>query len=244
MFGKMELEEFRRQFMEELRQNAQAENTGLKEQFINKTLDELETIGDLNGPIPMPINMRGSNNRIMAFDAYAYDEADSSLVMIAFEFNENDNETVSLTNSRIDEICRHITSFLDESVNGSIRKYVKEDTSPAAVHIAKEFNDKIGTGAGMYSSEVLRFKLYIITNSVLSKSVKDITQEDFLGRPVTLNIWTLERFFQSYVSDSSEILEFDTQDFGCEGIQYLKANLGENKKGSSCILCDSIIESA
>ena len=45
-----------------------------------------------------------------------------------------------------------------------------------------------------------------------------------------LNIWTLERIFQTFVSDTSEIVEFDTQDFGCDGIQYLKADLGEQSE--------------
>ena len=58
--------------------------------------------------------------------------------------------------------------------------------------------------------------------------MKNVSQEDFLERPVELNIWTLERLFQTFMSDASEIVEFDTKDFDCEGIQYLKADLGDS----------------
>ena len=42
--------------------------------------------------MPMSIEMKGRRGRIMSFDAYAYDEADGALVMIASDFvNEIDN---------------------------------------------------------------------------------------------------------------------------------------------------------
>ena len=102
------------------------------------------------------------------------------------------------------------------------------DDSDPAILVAKEFRKRIGKS--MFETEILRFKFYILSNSVLSKQVKSIAQEDFLERPVELNIWTLERIFQTFVSDTSEIVEFDTQDFGCDGIQYLKADLGEESE--------------
>ena len=82
----------------------------------------------------------------------------------------------------------------------------------------------------MLDTEILRFKFYILSDSVLSKQVKSIAQEDFEGRPVELNIWTLERIFQTFQSDASEIVEFDTAEFGCDGIQYLKADLGDESE--------------
>ena len=56
--------------------------------------------------------------------------------------------------------------------------------------------------------------------------MKSIKKEDFLDRPVEICIWTLERIFQTFASNSSEIIEIDTKDFGCDGIQCLKAELG------------------
>ena len=80
----MEIEEYRQQFIDELRFNAEHEGTEPETQFIEKTLNDLEEIGELNDPIPMSVEMRGPRNRILAFDAYAYDEADGALVLIAF----------------------------------------------------------------------------------------------------------------------------------------------------------------
>lgn len=218
----MTIEDYRIQFIDDLRFNAEHDGTEPETQFISKTLDDLESIGELNDPIPMSVEMRGKRNRIMAFDAYAYDEADSALILIASEFI-NERDTVStLTNSRITELYIHMRNFLEECVEGSISDFC--DDSDPAINIAKEFRSKIGKG--LINTEILRFKFYILSNCVLSKQVKSVAQEDFLERPVELNIWTLERFFQAFTSNANEIIEFDTTEFGCDGIQYLKADLG------------------
>lgn len=220
----MEIEEYRAQFIDQLRFDADHEGTEPETQFILKTLEELETIGELNDPMPMSIEMRGKRGRIMALDAYAYDEADSALILIASDF-ANERDTVNtLTNTRITDLYTRMRNFLDEAINGKMSDYC-DDSDPAII-LAKEFRKKIGKG--MLDTEILRFKFYILSNSVLSKQVKNVAQENFLERPVELNIWTLERMFQTFTSDASEIVEFDTKDFDCDGIQYLKADLGDD----------------
>lgn len=218
----MEILEFRTQYIDNLRFKAEHEGSEPETQFINQALEDLEAIGELKDPIPMSIEMKGRRGRIMAFDAYAYDDADAALVLIASDFSNEREQTSALTNSRIAELCTRMRNFLDESVNGSISDYC--DDSDEAIDIAKEFKKCIGKG--LINTEIMRFKFYILSDSTLSKQVKSVAQEDFLERPVELNVWTIERFFQTVASNSSEIIEFDTSEFGCNGIQCLKADLG------------------
>jgi len=220
----MDIEEYRKQFIGDLRFNAEHEGTEPETQFIEKTLADLEEIGELNDPIPMSVEMRGSRNRLLAFDAYAYDEADGALILIASDFTNTKDDVQTLTNSRIEELYSHMLNFLDECVQGNISKYC-DDADPARI-IANEFRKKIGKG--MLSTEILRFKFIILSNAILSKQVKNLSKPDFLERPVELNVWTLERFYQTFASNSSEIIDIDTADFGCRGIQCLKADLGED----------------
>lgn len=220
----MDIGEFRIQFMEQLRFDAEHEGTEPESQFISKALDLLEEIGEVSDPMPMSIEMKGRRGRIMAFDAYAYDEADGALIMIASDFiNEIDN-TPTLTNTRIDELFLHMRNFIEESVEGDVSAYC--DDSDPAINIAKEIKTKVGKS--MLATEILRFKFIILSNAVLSRQVKNVSREEFLERPVELNIWTIERFHQTYSTNSSEIIEIETKDFGCDGIQYLKADIGED----------------
>lgn len=218
----MDIQEYRTQFIDNLRFKAEHEGTEPEYQFINQSLDELEAIGELNDPIPMSIEMKGKRGRIMSFDAYSYDEADAALVLIASDFsNERDNAT-TLTNTRINELYQRMRNFLEEAVTGNIANYC--DDSDEAIDIAKEFKKNIGKG--LLNTSIMRFKFYILSDSLLSKQVKSVAQEDFLERPVELNVWTIERFYQTFASNASEIIEFDTSEFGCDGIQCLKADLG------------------
>lgn len=218
----MDIEEYRKQFIDEIRFEAEHEGTDPESMFIEKTLNELEEIGELNDPIPMSVEMRGSRNRLLAFDAYAYDEADGALVLIASDFTNQRDIAPALTNTKIEDLYSHMLNFIDEAVNGSLSKFC-DDSDPALI-IGKEFKKKIGSG--MVTTEIMRFKFLIISNATLSKQVKNLTQPNLLNRPVELNVWTLERFYQNFVSNSSEVIEIETKDFGCEGFQYLKAELG------------------
>lgn len=218
----MTIEEYRRQFINDLRIDAEHESTDPESQFINKSLEQLEDIGELNDPMPMSLEIRGRRGRIMSFDAYAYDEADGALCLITSDFSNELDNVETLTNSRIDEIVTRMQNFIDESINGNMADYC-DDSDPAII-VAKEFRKRIGKT--MIDTEIIRFKFFIISNKILSKYVKDVSRDDFLERPVELSVWTLERFFQTFETNTSEIIEFDTSDFGCDGIQYLKADLG------------------
>ena len=222
----MELSEYREQFIDQLRFDADHEGTEPETQFIQKILDELESIGELNDPMPMSIEMKGKRGRIMAFDAYAYDEAESSLILIASDFTNERYKVSTLTNTRITDLYNHMRNFLDEAINGRMSDYC--DDSDPAISLAKEFRKKIGKN--LLETEILKFKFYILSNSILSDRVKSIEQEDFLERPADLHIWTLERMFETFTSDVSEIVEFDTTEFGCDGIPYLKADLGNDSE--------------
>ena len=119
----MEIEEYRAQFIDQLRFDADHEGTEPETQFILKTLEELETIGELNDPMPMSIEIRGRRGRIMAFDAYAYDEADSALILIASDFTNERDTANTLTNTRITDLYTRMRNFLDEAINGKMSDY-------------------------------------------------------------------------------------------------------------------------
>ena len=84
----MDIDDYRKQFIDELRFNAEHEGTEPETQFIEKSLSDLEEIGELNDPIPMSVEMRGTRNKLLAFDAYAYDEAYGALILIASDFSD------------------------------------------------------------------------------------------------------------------------------------------------------------
>lgn len=220
----MEIDEYRLEFLQELRNEAIVDGNDVEDQFVKEKVQELEARGELIDPNMFSCEMRGSGNRAIAFDAYGYDEADSSFVLLISDF-QNTIEKTTLTNTRIDELYSRMRNFITEAYNGDIRRFC--DAADPIIDIAKELKTRIGTGS--LNSEILKFKFFIITNSVLSIQVKTTTRENVLDRPVEINLWTLERFYQAKMSNISESIHIDCRKFNCEeGIQCLKANLGDN----------------
>ena len=171
----MGIEEYRKQFIDEIRNEASLEGADPESYFIERVLTELEEIGELNDPIPMSVEIRNARRQILAFDGYSYDEADGALVLIISEFANQRESSFTLTNSRIEELLSYMQRFVAESVKGNIRNYC--DDSDPAINIANEFKKKIGKG--MTATEILRFKFIIISNYTLSKQVKNLSKSDF-----------------------------------------------------------------
>ena len=218
----MEINEYRIEFLNTIRNEASLDGNDVDDQFVNSALAQLEEMGELIDPYPFSCEMRGTNNRSLAFDAYGYDDADSSIVLLISDF-QNTVEKTTLTNTRIDELHNKMRYFIEEAYHGNIRRYC--DDSDPVIDIAKEFKKRIGINT--LNTEVLKFKFFIITNSVLSTQVKSLIKENLLDRPVELNLWTLERFFQAKLSNTFESILINCMDYGVNGIQCLKANLGE-----------------
>ena len=72
----MEIDEYRIEFLNTIRNEASLDGNDVDDQFVNTVLSQLEEMGELIDPYPFSCDMRGSNNRSLAFDAYGYDDAD------------------------------------------------------------------------------------------------------------------------------------------------------------------------
>ena len=216
----MGIEDFRKQFIDDIRNDASIEGSAPESYFIERALTDLEEFGELSEPIPMSVKVMNLKRQILSFDGYAYDEANRTLVLIASEYINQCDLAHTLTNTRIEELLFSMQRFIDESVNGDLFRYCNANDS--AYHIAKEFGKKIND-----KKEIERFKFVVISNCTLSKQIKSLKRPDFLGRPVELKVWSLENFFNEYNANSHEVVKFETSNFGCNGIQCLKAKLGE-----------------
>lgn len=224
----MDIDEYRIDFLENLRNEADLDGNDVDDQFLQSSLALLEDMGWLMDPYPFPCNMRGSKNHALAFDAYAYDDADNSIVLLISEFH-NTREKVTLTKTRIDELYNKMRYFIEEAYTGDIRKYC--DESDPIIGIAKEFKKKIGVGK--INTEVIKFKFYIVTNAILSVQVKSIKEEELIDRPVEIVLWDLQRFYNAQLSSANEVINISCEKYGVEGIQCLKANLSTENQYDS-----------
>lgn len=216
----MDIEEYRKEFLEQIRSDAALNSTDPNEEFIQKSVSLLEEIEEFSDPMIHYFGSRGKRNRQMQFNAYTFDEADGSICLLISDFNNSENPA-TLTNTQIDSLYSRMQYFIEEASEGNISDYC--DDSDETINIAKQIKKLIGKSN--LESSVIKFKFFIITNSVLSSRVKSLQKGNLLGRPVELNLWYLERFFDLFNSSNSEAIEIDVSEFGINGIQCLKANM-------------------
>ena len=218
----MNIEEFRKEFLNDLRYEADQFETDTEDMFLDDTFEILEEGGVVSDPVRFYFGKNGRRNRMMQIHGYAYDEAESSLSLIISDFKDID-EPRTLTQTQIDILCKRLIAFLDESCNYDITEYC--DDSDETIQVAAEMKRRIGRDKE--SGEILKIRLVILTNATLSTQVKSLKTESFMDRPTEISIWTLERFFELKQSSMNEPLDIDLTKYGIEGIPCIKADLGE-----------------
>lgn len=223
----MNIDEYREEFLAQLRNNAQVEGNLNQHQFIKEAVDLLEKNEELMNPTIFHCNMK-SRNRNLGFHAYAYGEADSTIQLLITDFVDS-NDAGALTNEDIRSLYNKMQYFVQDAADGLIAK-AASDESDYIIDIANEFQKKIGK---METTEVTAFRFFIVTNKTLSNRVKSLEQEPLLGRPSILQVWTLERFYDNFRSSQSERIMIDCKEWGVEGIQCLKANIAQTNQFDS-----------
>jgi len=216
----MDIEEYRKDFLEQIRSDAALNSTDPNEEFIQKTIDLLEENEQFPDPLIHYFGSKGRKNKMMQFNAFGFDEADGSICLLISDFNNSENP-VTLINTQIDTLYSRMRNFIEEAYQGNISDFC--DESDQTIDIARQIRKLIGKSS--FESSVLKFKFYIITNSVLSSRVKSIQKENLFDKPVEVNLWYLERFYDLYTSTNSEAIEINVSDFGIDGIQCIKANM-------------------
>jgi len=218
----MDIEEYRKDFLEQIRSDAAINCTDPNDEFIQKSVSLLEEIEEFPDPTIHYFGSRGKKNRFLQFNAFAFDEADGSICLLISDFNNSENP-VTLTNTQIDTLYSRMQYFIEEACQGTIADYC--DESDPTIDIAKQIRKLMGKSS--FESSVLKFKFFIVTNSVLSSRVKSIQKENLFDKPVEVNLWYLERFFDLYNTTNSEAIEINVSDFGIDGIQCIKANMSD-----------------
>lgn len=241
-------QEYKQEFLDSLRADSAINGSDTQDEFLSCTLGMLEDFDEVQSPQKVGFgDKRCSGQHVMRIDAYAFDETDHSLELFINDFQDT-YETENLTGSKVDELYWRMYYFLDEVCNGKITNYF--DDSDDALKIAALIKRRMNA-IGDDPEQILKIRMFILTNKELStdilnrnlletkirktkgsktvKSTKKIKKADFNGKPLEINIWNLERFYEKEKSFSSDPIVIDFRnDYSCDGIPCIKGNIGEN----------------
>lgn len=219
----MSLQEFRVEFLDEIRADATIIGTDAGDEFIRKSLETLQELGELQDPIQYYFGKTFGGNRTMQIDGYSFDEAEKSLGLIISDF-EDTYSPEDINRGQIEDVLsKRLRNFLELACNSKLENYCddSDDVIKLARLIRNRMNDPL--------EGILKIKFYIITNKKLSDKVKKLKQTEFENKPVEINIWHIERFYEIANSYNNEPITIDLiNDFNSRGIPCIKGAIGEN----------------
>lgn len=220
-------EEYRKDYLNEVRTNAQIEGSLPSEYFLEDSLSKLSAMGELIDPIIRPVQKRCRNNKIMSFDGYGFDASDKSFVLFSSDFKDNLED--NLTRSEIDTIRTRMLNFIQEAYDGKLNNYF--DMTDEMILVGRSICKRMKKDYVDLDNDdsIDKIKFFIITNKTLSEKVNSFKCEDFLGKKVELNVWSIRRFYDLYQSGKDrEPIIINTRKYGVDGIPCIKAEMSGN----------------
>ena len=179
----MDLTDFRASFLNAIRDRADATGASTQAAFVEHACELLGEAGELSDVQFASFRGSGSHNRSMGIDAYAFDDADSSLrlVISAPTFIE---PAQSLTMTEIKSLISRVAVFVEDSLSG--RTLASIAPSQPAWSLANDINRR--------ASEISRLRVYVLSDGVLSTRATDWPEGAIADIPLEAHIWDISRF--------------------------------------------------
>ena len=223
----MSFEEYKQEYLDDVRINAQIDGTMPDEYFFSDALDKLSAMGEIVDPRIKPTQKRCRNGRIMSFDAFGFDESDKSVVLISNDFKDVADAT--LTRTEIETLKTRMLNFLQESYDEKLAEFF--DVTDEMLSVGRNIGKRMRVDYVNLENDdsIDKIKLFIVTNKTLSEKVTSFRSDDFLGKKVELNVWSIRRFYDLYQSGRDrEPIVINTEKYGFTGIPCIKAEMSGN----------------
>jgi len=229
----MDAQDFKKDFLEEVKVNASVMGEGSCASFVSSFANYLQEIDFLDDFTISYFEGTGKNNSKFRVDGYAYDEFDKTLNLIIACYDNSENEK-KISKKQIGQLQKQLINFLKE-VNTSDIKRRMEMSRPCWDLVDLIIEEKI---------EIRKFRFLIFTNSIISNNLANLDPIEVENIPTECQIWSIERLFKICASKSGRhIVEINFKDYTPDGIPCLNASELTTKEFKSylCIIPGSVL---
>lgn len=229
----MNLEEFRKDFMEAVLARAAAEGDYKRAAFVSESCQRLAEAEEISDPEPCHHEGTGSRNRNLWIDAYAFDEMDATTTLITSIFQDSP-EPGTINQTEAVRAFDALLAFLEDSLSGRLAPSLEESSPQYA--LATDLNKR--------HVETIRYRAILVTDGVMSHRIKNLDERIIDGRQVEFHIWDMNRFLQVFESSTGrDEIKVDFRDTGGKGIPCLEASQQDDGeyKAYLCIIPGNVI---
>ncbi len=208
----MDLQEFRDEFIEDLKFTVSTDGIDEKEALINYfkgVLIDAEEIDDLNY---ISFEGRGKRQARIQIDGYSYDELDDVLdIFICSDISIMEFNTLTMTDAQ--RYFDRAQNFIENA------EYILEN--------AEESSEGYGFAYDLTHKykNIRKYKIYLLTDMVMSERIKGLKSKSIKNIPVEYNIWDISRIYQIENSKTGkEDIVINLLEYSENGIPCLHAN--------------------
>ena len=119
----MKFEEFKKDFIDEIRNDSQIEQDTPSNIFLSKMVQRLEEISVLFNTTIYPFLKPGQRGKIMRIDGYSFDDAEKSIILFINDYVDVFDASV-LNQSQIIDYANKMSQFIYEVKEKTIFKYI------------------------------------------------------------------------------------------------------------------------
>jgi hypothetical protein len=185
------LEEFRRFFVNETGAWAESDRNFTHASFVDVAVGYLEEAGEVADFEPCYYRGVGLRRRALAIDGYAFDDADASLRLFLAD-PALEEPTPTLTQSEARSLFGRLKAVAEEAIEGRLVGDV--DPSTPVFGFATELIRRL--------PQVSRIRSYVLTAARLSTRSADWPDGELARIPVESHIWDITRFHRLHTSRS------------------------------------------
>jgi hypothetical protein len=210
----MDAQEFKKDFLEDIKADAAATGEGSCASFVNefaRYLQEAEYLMDFTASY---FEGTGKRNRRLRVDGYAYDEFDKTMALIIADYDSFDDERVlGLTQAK--QFQDRLTYFVDDAQNTPLHREI--EMSRASSDLVDLLRER--------RSEIRKYQLLIFTTANVSSRITALESGDIDGVPSECQIWDIERLFKVCGSETGRnIVEINFKELSESGIPCMEAS--------------------
>lgn len=208
--------DFRQDLLNSVRMRADVDSDFTLTAFVSEVSERLADAEVIENLIPVHFDGVGGNRKRLRVDGYDLGDSDDSIALAVALFSDKD-EISNVTATEVAKALGALEGFLHDAVNGTFE--VDREPSDPAVQLAVDLRHR--------GQSVTRYRLYLLSDSPLSASVKHLPSSEINGVPIDYHVWDINRFEQLQTSSQGrEELKISLAEWLPEGLPALRIEGG------------------
>lgn len=208
----MDIEEFRLDLLNRTATRAAIEQTFMTDAFLGEMADRLSEAEEIEQLNVLSFEGEGKKRRKLAVSGFDLDDSDNSIALAVLRFDGGELlKTFTFTEAT--SSLKSVLTFLEESITGDFTPG-REESTPE-YQLAEDLRRR--------GRNVSRYRLYLLSDSMISGSTKTLESTELNGVPVDFHVWDIRRLHQVNQSlQGREELTIDLTEWAPDGLPALE----------------------